>query len=63
MSAAWLVLAVGADRVGAPGGYDDEPSSRYVWDSTVPNHASLAVGDVIALWDKKMLLGVSVIED
>lgn len=62
MSAAWLVLAVGVDRVRAPGGYDDEPSSRYVWDSTVPNHASLAVGDVIALWDKKMLLGVSVIE-
>lgn len=63
VSAAWLVLAVGVDRVRAPGGYDDEPSSRYVWDSTVPNHAELAVGDVIALWDKKTLLGVSVIEN
>ena len=62
VSAAWLVLAVGVDRVRAPGGYDDEPSSRYVWDSTVPNHASLAAGDIIALWNKKMLLGVSVIE-
>jgi ribosomal protein L37AE/L43A len=62
VSAAWLVLAVGADRVRAPVGYDDEPSSHYAWDSTVPNHASLAAGDVIALWDKKTLLGVSVIE-
>lgn len=62
MSTAWLVLAVAADRVRSPGGYDGEPSSRYVWDSTVPNHASPATGDVIALWDKKTLLGVSVIE-
>ncbi|MEU5543579.1 HNH endonuclease [Streptomyces sioyaensis] len=61
--AAWLVLAVGDDRThGGNDGYDDEPSRHYSWDSTVPNHATIAVGDVIALWDKKSLLGVSVIE-
>ncbi|MGY5120543.1 HNH endonuclease [Streptomyces sp. 900105755] len=47
---------------GGNDGYDDEPSRHYSWDSTVPNHAALAVGDVIALWDKRSLLGVSVIE-
>jgi ribosomal protein L37AE/L43A len=64
MANAWLVLAVGDDRThGSNDGYDDEPSQHYSWDDTVPNHAALAVGDVIALWDKKSLLGVSVIED
>jgi hypothetical protein len=63
MTNAWLVLAVGDDRTnGSNDGYDDEPARHYSWDSTVPNHAALAVGDVIALWDKKSLLGVSVIE-
>ncbi|WP_225080507.1 HNH endonuclease [Streptomyces sp. CoT10] len=63
MTNAWLVLAVGEDRThGSNDGYDDEPSRHYSWDSTVPNHAALTVGDVIALWDKKSLLGVSVIE-
>ncbi|GJF27814.1 hypothetical protein KNE206_05140 [Kitasatospora sp. NE20-6] len=62
--AAWLVLAVGDDRShGGNDGYDDEPSRHYSWDSTVPNHAAMQPGDVIALWDKKALLGVSVIED
>ncbi|WP_051812620.1 hypothetical protein [Kitasatospora sp. MBT63] len=61
---AWLVLAVGDDRShGGNDGYDDEPSQHYSWDSTVPNHANMQVGDVIALWDKKALLGVSVIEE
>jgi hypothetical protein len=64
MANAWLVLAVGDDRShGGNDGYDDEPSQHYSWDSTVPNHAAPASGDVIALWDKKSLLGVSVIED
>lgn len=61
---AWLVLAVADDdrTHGGNDGYDDEPSRHYSWDSTVPNHAAISVGDVIALWDKKSLLGVSVIE-
>lgn len=62
--AAWLVLAVGDERQhGGNDGYDDEPAEYYSWDSTVPNAAALSVGDVIALWDKHTLLGVSIIEN
>ncbi|MBK3629821.1 HNH endonuclease [Streptomyces sp. MBT49] len=62
MTTAWLVLAVGdARQHGGNDGYDDNPREHYSWDSTVPNHGRLAVGDVIALWDKKELIGVSVI--
>ncbi|MET7550324.1 HNH endonuclease [Streptomyces sp. NPDC005500] len=57
------MLAVGDDRQhGGNDGYDDDPAKHYSWDSTVPNHARLSVGDVIALWDKKQLIGVSVIQ-
>ncbi|WP_432165767.1 HNH endonuclease [Streptomyces sp. bgisy031] len=63
MTTAWLVLAVGdARQYGGNDGYDDNPSEHYSWDSTVPNHSRLAVGDVIALWDKRELIGVSVID-
>ncbi|MFD9935852.1 HNH endonuclease [Streptomyces massasporeus] len=62
MTTAWLMLAVGDNRQhGGNDGYDDNPRYHYSWDSTVPNHANVAVGDVIALWDKRELIGVSVI--
>lgn len=61
---AWLALAVSHGRQhGGNDGYDDAPDSYYSWDSTVPNHAAVGVGDAIAIWDKQRLLGVSVIED
>ncbi|MFD9357986.1 HNH endonuclease [Streptomyces sp. NPDC060031] len=64
MTTAWLVLAVGDERQhGGNDGYDDDPSEHYSWDDTVPNHANLKVGDVIALWDKKQLLGLGVISE
>jgi ribosomal protein L37AE/L43A len=60
---AWLVLAVGQDRQhGGNDGYDDSEAAYYSWDSTVGNHSKIAVGDVIVLWDKRTLLGASVIE-
>ncbi|MGY1722730.1 HNH endonuclease [Blastococcus sp. SYSU DS0533] len=60
---AWLVLAVDGKRQhGGNDGYDDNPSVWYSWDSTVPNSASLQPGDLIAVWDKLTLLGVSVIQ-
>ncbi|BAU84279.1 hypothetical protein SLA_3368 [Streptomyces laurentii] len=63
MITAWLMLALGNSREHAGNdGYDDQPSRHYSWDSTVQNHARVAVGDVIALWDRKELIGVSVIE-
>lgn len=60
---AWLVIASGDDRQYAGNdGYTDEPDSYYSWDSTVPNHGEVQVGDRIVLWDKHQLLGFSVVE-
>lgn len=61
---AWLLMTVGDNRQhGGNAGYDDQADVYYTWDSTVPNHANLQVGDPIALWDKERLLGISVIEE
>lgn len=61
---AWLMLAAGELRQhGGNDGYDDAPSKRYHWNSTVPNCTKPAGKDLIALWDKEQLLGVSVIEE
>src|SRR5689334_8841322 len=63
MAGAWLVLAAGDDRQhGGNDGYADEPSTTYTWDDTVPNHAALEPGDALAIWDKRGLIGASVIE-
>lgn len=57
-------MAAGSDRGhGGNAGYDDQVDAYYSWDSKVPNHKSIGVGDVVALWDKVRLLGVSVIEE
>lgn len=61
---AWLLLAAGDKRqYGGNDGYDDQADSYYTWDSTVNNHASIRRGDRIAIWDKKCLIGVSVVEE
>lgn len=57
-------MAAGDDRGhGGNTGYDDQPDSYYSWDSNVRNDKKVRVGDPIALWDKKRLLGISVIEE
>ncbi len=58
----WLLIAAGTG-VERPGRYADDPRRSYVWDSTVPNHAMPQVGDLVALWDKRWLLGISVISE
>jgi ribosomal protein L37AE/L43A len=61
---AWLLMTVGDNRQhGGNAGYDDQADVYYTWDSTVPNHAHIKVGDPIALWDKNRLLGLSIIEE
>lgn len=61
---AWLLMTVGENRQhGGNTGYDDLADVYYTWDSTVPNHANIKVGDPVALWDKDRLLGLSVIEE
>lgn len=60
---AWLLMVAGDSRgYGGNSGYDDQFDAYYSWDSNVPNHKRLSVGDAIALWDKEELLGASVIE-
>lgn len=60
---AWLALAVGENRQhGGNDGYDDEPAVHYSWDSTVPNGRQVRVGDALVLWDKRQLIGASVVQ-
>lgn len=57
-------MAAGDNRGhGGNVGYDDQIDAYYSWDSNVPNHRKVQVGDPIALWDKERLLGISVIEE
>ncbi|MBU3066416.1 HNH endonuclease [Nocardia sp. NEAU-G5] len=60
---AWLVMSKAAyRRLGGGEKYDDDPSRRYSWDSTVPNHLNVRPGDFVVLWDEVESLGASVIE-
>lgn len=60
----WLLMAAGDNRGhGGNAGYDDQVDAFYSWDSKVPNHKNVRVGDPVALWDKERLLGISVIEE
>jgi hypothetical protein len=57
------MLAAGEDRQhGGNEGYDDVPERHYQWDDTVAHHGEPQIGHIIALWDKRVLLGASVIE-
>ncbi|MBM7769793.1 HNH endonuclease [Glutamicibacter nicotianae] len=59
----WLVLTVpGKLQHGGIDNYRDIHGEQYTWDDTSPNARHIKVGDVILLWDKKSLLGASVIE-
>jgi ribosomal protein L37AE/L43A len=61
---AWLLMAAGASRQHAGNqGYDDQPDAFYSWDDTVAHHSEIQKGDLIAIWDKVALVGVSVIEN
>ena len=57
----WLMMTTD-DPVLLSSGYDDDASKYYSWDNKVPLHAVPSVGDSIALWNKKYLLGAAVIE-
>lgn len=60
---AWLLMVAGENRLhGGNLGYNDQIDAYYSWDSNVPNHKNLREGDIVALWDKQYLYGISVIE-
>lgn len=62
-SSAWLLLSDFDNRTFAGNdGYEDEVTHLYKWDSTVPNHEALHEHDTVILWDKRKLIGVSIIE-
>ena len=64
MTSTWLLMTVGDDarQRGGNAGYDDKPAVYYSWDSTVPNHAAIRPGAEVVFWDKRRLLGASVVE-
>ena len=56
-------MAAGDDLArGTNDGYGDQPEVSYLWDDRVNRHSYPAPGDLIALWDKKWLLGISTID-
>ncbi len=61
---AWLTLTTTSDYRRLVGGdkYDDNPSTHYSWNSLVNHHSVVHPGDVLVLWNKKVLLGVSTVE-
>jgi hypothetical protein len=62
-SSAWLLLSDYDNRTFAGNdGYEDEVTHLYKWDSTVPNHAALQERNVVVLWNKQNLIGVSIVE-
>lgn len=55
---AWLLLMVGENsQHHGNAGYDDLQGSHYSWDSSVPHHTELQVGDIVLFWNKEMSLG------
>ena len=60
----WLALAVdGNTQHGGNDGYNDDVTSSYEWDTTVPHCREIAPRDRLVLWNKTQLIGVSVIDD
>lgn len=61
--ATWLLLSKKSPSYGGNEGYADDPTTSYVWDSTVAHGNTVAVGDYVLVWDEDGLLGASVIDD
>jgi hypothetical protein len=64
MQRVWSCIALGDDRqYGGNSGYDDELTSRYVYDSNVANHKQVSRGDLIVLRDARSALGLAKVEE
>jgi hypothetical protein len=61
----WLLLTKDRHSLqhGGNDGYEEELGHNYRFDSTVPNHLELTLGDRILLWNGSILLGISRISD
>jgi hypothetical protein len=62
-SRAWVLLTLGeARQYGGNLGYGDDPTGVYRYDSFVPNHLRVHIGDLVVLRDRRRVLGCAVIE-
>ncbi|WP_336993836.1 HNH endonuclease signature motif containing protein [Lelliottia amnigena] len=61
---AWSFKAIAQDNLRYFGndGYDDDSSEFYRYDSSVPNHKNVKVGDIAIITNRNNILGVSIIE-
>jgi len=57
-----MALTPDERQYGGNDGYDDDVSRFYSWNSRVKNAEAVAVGDTVVLWDKRGLLGHSIID-
>jgi hypothetical protein len=61
---AWsFYIATGESTYAGHDGYDDDVAARYAYDSSVPNHGHVSVGDLIIIRDGTGSLGVAFIEE
>lgn len=61
---AWSLLTVDHAELqyGGNGGYDDDPTREYRYDSEVGNHKQVRTGDLVVLRTKKAVLGIAEVE-
>ena len=60
----WLCVSVDKSKIAYAGndGYDEELGVYYSWDSTVKHHSRISENDLIVIWNKKQLLGWSIVD-
>lgn len=59
----WILKTKGNQSAfGGNTGYDDNPTSHYVYDTTVPNHDKLQEQDFVVIANKKYILGFAQVE-
>lgn len=59
---AWLCIASDGETTRAGDTFDETLGESYTWQRSLPHALDMGVGDVIAIWNKKRLLGISWIE-
>lgn len=63
MTHAWALISISEGRQYAGNlGYQDDPKQIYRYDSLVPNHLQVAVGDLVFVRDRESVLGMARIE-
>ena len=60
---AWLMLSAQDGRFAGSSGYNDDVTTSYEWDSSIPNAHGPQPGDLVLIWDKRRSLGASVIQE